>query len=145
MPVEAPPRRRVGRLLAAGAALTLVVAATLAFLVGVGARTTTPTAQHHGPTLPPPWKVSVDVLNGGGDISYTRRVAIRVGSFGYRIEHVTRANGFGYRQTAVYFEPGGAALARRLAGQIGVGMHPLPGGSNPRRLVLIVGPAHDAN
>ena len=32
---------------------------------------------------------SIDVLNGSGDINYTRRVASRIGSFGYRIQHVT--------------------------------------------------------
>jgi hypothetical protein len=131
--------------LAAGAGLALVVAGTLAFLVGVGPRSTTSAARHHGPALAPPWKVSVDVLDGSGDIDYTRRVATRVGSFGYRIEHVTKADSFGYGRTAVYFEPGGAALARRLAGQIGVQTRPLPGGSNPRRLVVIVGPPRAAN
>jgi transcriptional regulator with XRE-family HTH domain len=145
MPLEPPPRRHLGRWLAGGAALALVVAATLAFLVGVGAKSTTPAARRHAPTLTPPWKVSVDVLDGSGDIDYTHRVAARVSSFGYRIEHVTKANGVAYRQTAVYFEPGGEALARRLAGQIGVRTRPLPGGSNPRRLVVIVGPAHATN
>ena len=146
LPVEPPARRSIGPLLAAGAGVALVVAGTLAFLVGVGPRsTTTPAARRHSPALAPPWKVSVDVLDGGGNIGYTRRVATRVGSFGYRIEHVTKANSFGYGRTAVYFEPGGAALARRLAGQIGAQTRPLPGGSNPRRLVVIVGPAHAAN
>ena len=67
----------------------------------------------------PPWKVSIDVLNGSGDINYTRRVASRIGSFGYRIQHVTRANRFDYKETSVYFEPGGGALAQRLAAQLG--------------------------
>jgi hypothetical protein len=87
--------------------------------------------------------VAVDVLNGGGDINYTRRVASRIGSFGYKIEHVTKANRFDYKDTSVYFEPGGAALAQRLATQIGCGRtSPLPGGRDPHRLVVIVGPAH---
>jgi transcriptional regulator with XRE-family HTH domain len=90
-----------------------------------------------------PWKVSIDVLNGSGDINYTRRVASSVGSFGYRIQHVTRASRFDYKETSVYFEPGGAGLAQRLAAQLGgVPVHPLPGGTNKRRLVVIVGPAH---
>jgi hypothetical protein len=97
----------------------------------------------HGSTLPPPWKVSIDVLNGSGDINYTRRVASRIGSFGYRIQHVTRASRFDYRDTSVYFEPGGVGLAQRLAAQLGgVPVHPLPGGTNKRRLVVIAGPAH---
>jgi hypothetical protein len=92
--------------------------------------------------LPPPWKISVDVLDGSGNINYTHRVASRVGSFGYRIQHVTKANRFDYPETAVYFEPGGAALGHRLAAQIGVESRPLPSGNNPRRLVVVVGPAH---
>jgi hypothetical protein len=141
MPVEPPARRPVARWIAAGAATALVVAATLTFLVGIGENTTS--SARHAATLPPPWKVSVDVLNGSGDINYTRRVASRVGSYGYRIQHVTKANRFDYRETAVYFEPGGASLAERLAAQLGgVQARPLPGGSNPRRLVVIAGPAH---
>jgi transcriptional regulator with XRE-family HTH domain len=141
MPVEPPARRPVGRWIAAGAATALVVAVTLTFLVGIGGNTTS--AARRAAALPPPWKVSVDVLNGSGDINYTRRVASRVGSYGYRIQHVTKANRFDYRETAVYFEPGGATLAERLAAQIGdVQTRPLPAGSNPSRLVVIVGPAH---
>ena len=143
MPVEPPARRPVGRWLAAGAGLAVVVAATLVFAIGRGDGNGSAAAQLHGSALPPPWKVSTDVLNGSGDINYTRRVASRVGSFGYRIQHVTRANRFDYKQTAVYFEPGGTALAQRLASQLGgVAVHPLPGGTNKRRLVVIVGPAH---
>jgi transcriptional regulator with XRE-family HTH domain len=142
MPVEPPARRPVGRWLAAGTALAVLVAATLLFAIGRGDNGSA-AAQLHGSALPPPWKVSIDVLNGSGDINYTRRVASRVGSFGYRIQHVTRANRFDYKQTAVYFEPGGGALAQRLASQLGgVAVHPLPGGTNKRRLVVIVGPAH---
>jgi transcriptional regulator with XRE-family HTH domain len=141
MPVEPPARRPVGRWIAAGAATALVVAVTLTFLVGIGEHTTS--AARHASTLPAPWKVSVDVLNGSGDINYTRRVASRVGAYGYRIQHVTKANRFDYRETAVYFEPGGAALAQRLAEELGgVQRRPLPAGKNPRRLVVIVGPAH---
>ena len=70
-------------------------------------------------------------------------MASSVGSFGYRIQHVTRASRFDYKETSVYFEPGGAGLAHRLAAQLGgVPVHPLPGGTNKRRLVVIVGPAH---
>ena len=90
--------------------------------------------------LAPPWKIAVDVLNGGGDINYTRRVASRIGALGYHIGHVRRANRFDYPQTAVYFEPGGEAIGLRLARQLGVPLKPLPGGSNPNRLVAIVGP-----
>jgi transcriptional regulator with XRE-family HTH domain len=141
MPVEPPARRPVGRWLATAAVAAIVVAITLAFTVGFGGGA--PSAKSHVATLPPPWKISVDVLNGSGDINYTRRVATRVGSYGYGIQHVTKANRFDYRETAVYYEPGGAAVADRPAKQIGCGTpKPLPGGSDPRRLVVIVGPAH---
>ncbi len=91
-------------------------------------------------TLPPPWRISVDVLNGGGDINYTRRVADRVGSFAYQIKRVSRAGRFDYPETSVYFPPGGEGIGRRLANQLGVTARPLPAGKDPRRLVVIVGP-----
>ena len=141
MPVEPPARRPVARWIAAGAATVLVAVVTLALVVGLGGKG--PTAKSRAASLAPPWKISVDVLNGAGDINYTRRVASRIGSYGYRIQHVTKANRFDYRETAVYYEPRGAALGQRLAAQIGCGTpKPLPGGTNPRRLVVIVGPAH---
>jgi Helix-turn-helix domain/LytR cell envelope-related transcriptional attenuator len=142
MPVEPPAPRPIARWLAAGAALVVVLAVTVTLAVALDGNGSSAAAVH-GSTLPPPWKVSIDVLNGSGDINYTRRVASRVGSFGYRIQHVTRANRFDYRETSVYFEPGGVHLAARLASQLGgVPVHPLPGGNNKRRLVVIVGPAH---
>jgi hypothetical protein len=141
MPVEPPARRPVGRWLAAGAAIAVLVAVTLAFAVDLGGNGSS-ASKNAAAALAPPWKYSVDVLNGSGDINYTRRVASRVGSYGYRIQHVTKANRFDYPETAVYYEPGGAAAAARLAGQIGCGSpKPLPGGKNPHRLVVIVGPA----
>ena len=91
--------------------------------------------------LPPTWKVEVDVLNGSGDMNYTRTVADRIGAMAYRIERVTRATRFDYTRTAVYFPPGAEGLGERLAGQLGVQALPLPGGTNTRRLVVIVGPA----
>jgi hypothetical protein len=143
MPVEPPSPRPVGRWLAAGAALAVVLAVSITLAFALGGGNGPSAAALRASTLPPPWKVSIDVLNGSGDINYTRRVASRVGSFGYRIQHVTRASRFDYRDTSVYFEPGGSALAQRLAAQLGdVPTHPLPGGTNKRRLVVIVGPAH---
>ena len=142
MPVEPPAPRPIGRWIAAGAALVVVLAVTVTLAVALDGNGSSAAALHAS-TLPPPWKVSIDVLNGSGDINYTRRVASRVGSFGYRIQHVTRANRFDYKETSVYFEPGGGALAQRLAAQLGgVSTHPLPGGKNKRRLVVIAGPAH---
>lgn len=91
--------------------------------------------------LPPPWRVSVRVLNGSGDINYTRATASRIQGLGYRIGYVGRADNFRYTQSAVYFPPGGEEVGSRLAHQLGVTLRPLPGGTDPRRLVLIVGPA----
>ncbi|MEP6976636.1 MAG: LytR C-terminal domain-containing protein [Thermoleophilia bacterium] len=91
-------------------------------------------------TLPPSWKISVDVLNGSGDITWTRQMASRVGALAYHVQHVGRADKFDYRRTAVYYEPGGVAVAIRLARQLGVVTKPLPGGSDPHHVVVIVGP-----
>lgn len=93
-------------------------------------------------TLPPPWKVSVDVLNGSGDILRTRRVADRILGLAYRVKRVARADRFDYPETVVFYEPGGHALAQRLAHDLGVAVKPLPGGTNARRLVVVVGPPH---
>jgi hypothetical protein len=90
--------------------------------------------------LPPTWRISVDVLNGSGDMNYTRQVASRIGAKAYRIERVSRADRFDYRETAVYFHRGGEQVARRLGDELGVPTKPLPGGSNPYRLVVVVGP-----
>ena len=92
-------------------------------------------------TLPPRWRISVAVLNGSGDVNHTRSVASRVGAMGYLIERVSRADRFDYRQTSVYYPPGGESLAARLARELGVTAKPLPGGTNARRLVVVVGPA----
>lgn len=143
LPVEPPRARRHGRWLAAGAAAALVATLLTATFVGFGNGSTQ--AGRAAALLPAPWKIDVDVLNGSGDINYTRQVATHVGSFGYRIGHVTKANRFGYKQTVIYFEPGGEALARRLASQLGCGtISPLPGGRDARRLVVITGPASPA-
>ena len=83
----------------------------------------------------------VDVLNGTGDIVRTRGIASRIGALAYTIRHVGRADSFAYPQTAVYYETGGRANAIRLARQLGVVTKPLPGGTNPRRLVVVVGAA----
>jgi hypothetical protein len=89
--------------------------------------------------LPPPWRVSVDVLNGSRDANHTRRVADRIGSLAYRVAPVRRADRFDYPETAVYYQPGGKAIASRLAHSLGTTIKPLPGGNDPRHLVVIVG------
>jgi hypothetical protein len=91
--------------------------------------------------LPPTWRISVDVLNGSGDMNYTRSVASKIGGMAYRIEHVSRADRFDYPSTAVYFHNGGRQVAERLARDLHVQTKPLPGGTDPYRLVVVVGPA----
>lgn len=91
-------------------------------------------------TLPKPWKIQVDVLNGSGDINQTRQVASRIQSLAYTVKKVRRADRFDYPQSAVYYAPGGRLIAVRLARQLGIVTRPLPGGANPNRLVVIVGP-----
>jgi transcriptional regulator with XRE-family HTH domain len=91
-------------------------------------------------TLPKPWEVQVDVLNGAGDINWTRQVASRVQSLAYTVKHVGRADRFDYPRSAVYYSPGGRLVAVPLARQLGMVTVPLPGGSNPKRLLVIVGP-----
>ncbi|HET6944418.1 MAG TPA: LytR C-terminal domain-containing protein, partial [Gaiellaceae bacterium] len=90
--------------------------------------------------LPAPWSVKVEVLNGSGDIVYTRSVASRIQSLSYRVAHVGRASSFDYLQTAVYFPPGGEAVCTHLAQQLGAPVQPLPDGDDPRRCLVIVGP-----
>jgi transcriptional regulator with XRE-family HTH domain len=137
-----PPQRGHVRRLAVLAALAVSIAGLAAAIVFTGPahHRSGATPSRPGLALPPPWKVRVDVLNGAGDINWTRQVASRVGALGYRLGRVARANRFDYPRTAVYYEPGGQALAVRLARGIGTVTSPLPGGSNPRRLVVIVGP-----
>ncbi len=130
-------RYQRSRIAGAVAALAVLGALAVALLCFGG---DTKTRQQPAKPLPPPWRLSVDVLNGGGDIYYTRAVASKVGALGYKIKRVAKASRFDYPDTAVYFEPGGEAYGRRLAEQLGVKARPLPGGTNPRRLVVIAGP-----
>jgi transcriptional regulator with XRE-family HTH domain len=140
-----PPPGRLERMPAARyltlAVLLVGVAIVLAVVFvpgsGSGPKNETPAAASN---LPPPWRVPVTVLNGSGDVNYTRHVADRVLSFAYRIKKVGRADSFAYRQTAVYFPPRCEALAVRLAQQLGVSAKPLPGGTGRCHLYVIVGP-----
>lgn len=135
-PATSNPRGRLAVALGvAAAALAITLAVVVPPRLGDDA---TPGTAAAG--LPPPWRISVDVLNGGGDITYTRRVADRIGSLAYQIKRVGRAGRFDYPETSVYFPPGGEEIGRRLADQLDITARPLPAGKNPRRLVVIVGP-----
>jgi transcriptional regulator with XRE-family HTH domain len=141
-------RRRLGARLPVVLAAVAVAAAAGALAAAVALprpdaeeTQSTPVKAAAPENLPPPWTIRVDVLNGSGDIVRTRGLASRIGALAYTIRHVGRADSFRYPQTAVYYESGGRANAIRLARQLGVVTKPLPGGTNPRRLVVVVGAA----
>jgi transcriptional regulator with XRE-family HTH domain len=142
LPRGTPRRGLRGRLLVVTAVLAAVGALAAAFTLARERVDDSPSAVAAAPAkrLPPPWQIAVDVLNGSGDIVRTRQVASQIGALAYTIRHVGRADSFDYAQTAVYYERGGRANAIRLARTLGVITRPLPGGSNARRLVVVVGP-----
>jgi transcriptional regulator with XRE-family HTH domain len=137
-PLPANPLRRIGALAAIAA---LIVAAVLAVVLAQGGSHAKPSvAATAAATLPAPWAINVVVLNGNGDYVWTRQVASRIQALSYRIVKVGKATAFNYPQTEVYYPPGAQAIATRLAKQLEVPIQPLPGGLDPRRLVVIVGP-----
>jgi hypothetical protein len=139
-----PPLRRspLLRIAALAAFLAVLAAAALVVVLAERGSKTGPSAAAAAAesTLPAPWSVKVVVLNGSGDIVYTRSVASRIQALSYRVVHVGRASSFDYLQTVVYFPPGGEPVCTHLAQQLGVPVQPLPGGNDPRRCVVIVGP-----
>lgn len=139
LPVAETSRSSRVKALAAIAAIAFAVALAVAIPALLDRSGSSQSAAARG--LPAPWKISVDVYNGSGNIQYTRRVADRIGSMAYQIKHVGKAGRFDYPETAVYFPPGGERIGQRLADELGVSARPLPAGKNPRRLVVIVGPA----
>jgi hypothetical protein len=138
LPFIANPWRRLAAVGAIGFAVLAGVLAVVLAQSSTKPKATTAAAA--AATLPPPWAIKVVVLNGSGDIVYTRSVASRVQALSYKVTHVGRASSFSYPQTQVYYPPGAEAIGLRLAKQLGVPVQPLPGGVDQRRLVLIVGP-----
>jgi transcriptional regulator with XRE-family HTH domain len=141
LPVPPAPieRNPLPRLLALGAVLVALVAFGTLLLVSHSSGKNS--NSKNGAILPPPWRIPVNVLNGSGDINYTREIASHIGAFGYSIKKVARADSFTYPQTAVYFPPRCEGVALRLAQQLGVTTKPLPGGTGSCQLYVIVGPA----
>jgi transcriptional regulator with XRE-family HTH domain len=140
-PLEVNPYTRLAVLGAVAAAvIALVAALTLPGRADRRARDAAAAQLAADARLPRPWQIHVDVRNGSGDINHTRRVASRIGALGYEIVRVARADRFDYPETAVYYQRGGEQIAERLARQLGVVAKPLPGGNDPRRLVVIAGP-----
>ena len=140
--LDAPPLppSKWRRLAAVGVFFAVILAAALAVVLARSDHPAPPASAANVPALPPPWSIKVDVLNGSGDIVYTRSVASRVQSLSYRVTHVGKASSFTYPQTQVYYPPGGEAVCTQLAKQLDVPIQPLPGGNDPRRCLVIVGP-----
>jgi transcriptional regulator with XRE-family HTH domain len=136
LPVERNPVSRI--VVIAGVLVALAVFATLLVVPRSGGKHSTVISDA---ILPAPWRIPVTVLNGSGDINYTRQVASHIGAYGYTIKKVDRASSFSYPQTAVYFPPNCDGVALRLAKQLGVATKPLPGGAGACQLYVIVGPA----
>jgi len=143
MPARALPveRRSLPRALVLVAVVGALGLLGTLFLLTHGKSHDAQVAESNAAVLPPPWRVPVTVLNGSGDINFTRVVASHVQSFGYTIKHVGRADRFTYLQTSVYFPPRCEAVSTRLATQLGVPAKPLPGGSGQCKLWVIAGPA----
>lgn len=91
------------------------------------------------PSLPPRWEIQVDVFNGTRKGNAAAGIANELAGLAYRIGDVENADRADYPKTHVYYPPGAEAIARRLAAELGVGVQALPGGKDPRRLIVIVG------
>lgn len=125
-------RRRIAAVAAFGAVL-----AAAAFAVVLGRQAAATAAR---PALPPPHAVEAVVLNGGSSAA-ARSVAARLRTLSYRVVAAGRASSLGAPRTEVFFPPGGRAICARLAERIGAPVQPLPGGTDPRRCVVVAGPA----
>jgi hypothetical protein len=138
-----PPRRRDSRrprlLVLGGVALVLLLViaslGALSWLTGA-----TGGGSSSASKLPPTWRVHVSVLNGSGDLYATRKVADKIGALAYQLGPIRPAQNFDFKETAVYYEPQAAAVAKRLADSLCVGTKPLPSPKG-NRVVVIVGPA----
>lgn len=90
-------------------------------------------------SLPAAWEIRVDVLNGSSTGRAAARLADKVAGLSYQIGEVANAPRRDYPKTRVYYTPGSAGIAERLAEELGVDTQELPGGDEPRRLVVIAG------
>ena len=91
------------------------------------------------PSLPERSDIRVGVLNGSTIDRAATRLSDRIAGLSYDIGDVQNATRNDYPETRVYFTPGSTDVARRLAADLGVGIQELPGGDDPRRLIVIVG------
>ena len=89
--------------------------------------------------LPQPWEIEVNVYNGSRRPNAATRFANEIAGLAYRVGNVGNATRSDYPETRVYYPPGGEEIAARLARELGVETAALPGGKDPRRLIVIVG------
>lgn len=133
------------RWLAVGSAAAAVAVALALFLQpnlateNSPAAVSAPKSAAPAPTLPERWEIQVDVYNGTRVGNAAASVANEVAGLAYRMGEVENAQRRDYRETRVYYPPGAEEIARRLASELGVETAALPGGDDPRRLVVIVG------
>ena len=126
-------------------ALLAFLAASLALVLVFGGnllRDQAPgtTREAAAPTLPPPWEIRVDVFNGTEVPNAATQLANEVGGpLAYRLGTVENADRTDYVETRVYYPPGSAEIAVRLAEALDVETAALPGGADPNRLIVIVG------
>src|ERR687897_1073583 len=139
-PLDVTPVARLVGVAALSAALMGLVAFVLVPAVAGKPAAVVDPVVAQAASLPKPWEIQVEGLNGAGDINWTRQVGSRIQSLAYTVKKVGRADRFDYPQSSVYYAPGGRLVAIRLARQLGFVTRPLPGGTNPNRLVVIVGP-----
>ena len=139
-PLGVNPTGRLVVVAAASAALMAILAFVIVPVVTPKAAPPVDPIVAQAASLPKPWEIQVHVLNGAGDINWTRQIASTIQSLAYTVKEVRRADRFDYPRTAVYYPPGHRLIGVRLARQLGVVTMPLPGGANENRLVVIVGP-----
>lgn len=95
--------------------------------------------QLSAPILPERWEIQVDVYNGTTVGNAAAGFANQIAGLAYHIGNVDDAEKKNYEKTLVYYPPGAEEIAKRLAGELGIGTAALPGGDDPHRLVVIVG------
>jgi transcriptional regulator with XRE-family HTH domain len=133
-PIQNNPRGRLTLM------VVLIVTAITAAGSGYFLRGGGPGGAGQAGALPPPSAIAVPVLNGGGDVNYTRRIASTVQTLGYAVPRVERADNFKYGETAVYYGPGAEKIGRRLAAQLCVPLKKLGSGARAGQVLVIAGP-----